>query len=652
MLSARDARAAGAVIGKEGETVTVSTARVAVATTPGRTALWAQVAVTGASAGFVWILPVRPGARIDLGSDAWLDALDAATSPVVLPPSTATPNTCDVGLSPQRIPPTASPQSALPGAIGLFTDPVALESFVTDAGYAIPPGLASALGTVFAGGAVIAATYAAADRPVRTLRIVDSGPPLLPFALTGAPESTTQATAFVIASAGATAGSSPVSLDPSRIAWVSDGLSSFVQARANLVDLWQGTRWLTESAAPGLLFNGAAIGPAATLPAVVGQYFSLARGYGDATGLAVSIPRESPSNRSHQSRICWTSISGTLGTQGALMVRMVRGVVIASGWVGLGSLVIAGVGGCSTTSAGAAAATDGSAEAATVVVDAPSDAPIACTTGSDCRSLFSAEPLSGSSVPCCTDKVCRFEPYDDCTEANAQLILASNYDQSCMTDKECVAVAEGNFCSPGAGNCGNAAIRMNAYAQYQADVAKTRAASCFAPGNCGSETGPCCSAGKCLLGSQCAPAVLLGDATAESGMSDGGDNDCFPSNTGTTGGADTFDLTVDDTGFSKMLLTTLSSAQVTLTLTNNGTKPHGFKVGCTSVTSAYPTLPAGCPTTACFDPSASIAPLAPGASRTISFETPVPDNLIYPFTSNDPDDSAVPGLNGGQWSLM
>lgn len=114
VLSPRDAEAAGAVIGKEGETVSVRSARVAVASAPGRTALWVQVGVTGASAGFVWILPVRKGARIDLGSDAWLDSLDAATSPVVLPPSTATPNTCDAGLSPQRLPPMTSPQSGLP----------------------------------------------------------------------------------------------------------------------------------------------------------------------------------------------------------------------------------------------------------------------------------------------------------------------------------------------------------------------------------------------------------------------------------------------------------------------------------------------------------------------------------------------------------
>jgi hypothetical protein len=140
----------------------------------------------------------------------------------------------------------------------------------------------------------------------------------------------------------------------------------------------------------------------------------------------------------------------------------------------------------------------------------------------------------------------------------------------------------------------------------------------------------------------------------DNGDDSGDDDSCFPDNDGTTGVAmpATFVLTVDDMGFSKMLLTTQNDAMTTLTLTNNGTRPHGFKVGCTSVTPAYPNVPAGCPTTACFPANASIPPLAPSASATIVFETPVPDSLIYPFTSNEPDDSAVANLNDGQWSLM
>ena len=140
-------------------------------------------------------------------------------------------------------------------------------------------------------------------------------------------------------------------------------------------------------------------------------------------------------------------------------------------------------------------------------------------------------------------------------------------------------------------------------------------------------------------------------------------NACYPDNDGITGGSYTIELTVNDTGFfasggddagtsAKNIIATQNDAQVTLTLTNNGKTSHGFMVGCTSVTPAYPTLPAGCPTSACFPANATIAPIAPGASITVTFDTPTPDGLIYPFTSNDPADSAVSGLNNGQWSLM
>jgi hypothetical protein len=127
---------------------------------------------------------------------------------------------------------------------------------------------------------------------------------------------------------------------------------------------------------------------------------------------------------------------------------------------------------------------------------------------------------------------------------------------------------------------------------------------------------------------------------------------CFPDGDGINGGAYTFVLTVDDSGFSKLLLASQNDAEVTLTLTNTGSLPHGFQVGCVDVAPAYPDLPPGCPNRACFPANATIAPLAPGADATITFDTPTPDGLIYPFTSNEPGDSTVAGLNNGQWSLM
>jgi hypothetical protein len=194
-------------------------------------------------------------------------------------------------------------------------------------------------------------------------------------------------------------------------------------------------------------------------------------------------------------------------------MRRTLGAMFAAGM----SLVALGCGGTVTDapdSAPISAARDSAA-----VDDAQSEAAVACSSGYDCSSLFTSAP--SSSVPCCTDEVCRLEPYDDCTDANAQLIQASNYDQSCTTDTDCVAVAEGNFCYPGAGNCPNAAISKSANAQYQADTAKTRAASCYAPGNCGTGPGPCCLGGTCSFSLQCplnpplnpAPTCALGAAT-------------------------------------------------------------------------------------------------------------------------------------------
>ena len=134
------------------------------------------------------------------------------------------------------------------------------------------------------------------------------------------------------------------------------------------------------------------------------------------------------------------------------------------------------------------------------------------------------------------------------------------------------------------------------------------------------------------------------------GSVDGGG--CFPDGDGTSGGYDTVALTVDDTGFSKTILASQNDAQATVKITNMGTRPHGFEVGCTSVLPAYPMLPKGCPASACFPANAAIAPLAPGASTTITFDTPTPDGLIYPFRSNVAADQDVAGLNDGQWTLM
>lgn len=87
---AGDARACGGCFvappqGNEAGTI-VTSHRMALSISNEQTILWDQIQYTGSPAEFAWVLPVKPGARIDVGSEAWFDVLDAATGTAVAPP--------------------------------------------------------------------------------------------------------------------------------------------------------------------------------------------------------------------------------------------------------------------------------------------------------------------------------------------------------------------------------------------------------------------------------------------------------------------------------------------------------------------------------------------------------------------------------------
>ncbi len=277
------ASAAGVAVGQPGETLRIDTSRFAVAQADARTTSWAQVSVSGGSGGFVWILPLPPGATVDQASDAWLDALDAATTPVILPPADPAGYACNAG-GPVVVPAGASPRSTRPAASGVFTDSAALATFVTGAGYALPQDVASAVGDLFASGTgVVASAYPSAALPTGTVRIAGSGPPLLPLSL-GGPTSPTHVTAFVIAPDAATAGAATFALAPGAIAWGASAASAYLAQRDSILARGPSGRWLLETSEPGLLVQGVAYGPNAYLPAVVDDFIQLAASYAAPTG--------------------------------------------------------------------------------------------------------------------------------------------------------------------------------------------------------------------------------------------------------------------------------------------------------------------------------------------------------------------------------
>jgi hypothetical protein len=136
-----------------------------------------------------------------------------------------------------------------------------------------------------------------------------------------------------------------------------------------------------------------------------------------------------------------------------------------------------------------------------------------------------------------------------------------------------------------------------------------------------------------------------GGDDGDDGGDDGGGSPCAPPDSdGINGGCYAFDLSVDDTAFSHIILKAQNLGLVTITLTNTGTKPHDFVMGCIPISFA------GCPSQQCFPAAANIAPIAPGMSATATFTTPNPEG-IYNFRSDVAGDSELDSDGGvtGIW---
>lgn len=142
------------------------------------------------------------------------------------------------------------------------------------------------------------------------------------------------------------------------------------------------------------------------------------------------------------------------------------------------------------------------ADATDAVTDTRASGARACASAQDCLPLD--HPIG---AVCCMKGTCidgeAAEDAFSCPDGSQELILASDYDQSCQTESDCVLVPEGNFCYPGTANCPIAAINKGAYPQYQAAIAKTIAAICIANTGCPLVTDPCCKGGLCRTRADC-----------------------------------------------------------------------------------------------------------------------------------------------------
>jgi hypothetical protein len=90
-LVASDADACGGCFAPPTFPTVVTGHRMALSITSTQTVLWDQIQYSGDPAEFAWVLPVKPGAFIEVSTDAWFETLDAATNVQVVQP----PITCE-----------------------------------------------------------------------------------------------------------------------------------------------------------------------------------------------------------------------------------------------------------------------------------------------------------------------------------------------------------------------------------------------------------------------------------------------------------------------------------------------------------------------------------------------------------------------------
>jgi hypothetical protein len=208
--------------------------RVAVAVSSKQTTIWTNLRLDTAANPVGLIVPVPPGAALDHGSDAWLEALDEATAPRVFPPVGTTyvcPGTSpDPGAKGFHDTTHPLPLSAIePAEATVLPDVPAVLNWATTHGFSISPATKAALDSMV-GMRFFAERFTPNSAPFfsSTLRVVLPGSnPVLPLTLTQAGSSNLRVTGWFVGAGRATlTGSAPLKLQMSDLQWLATSQTS------------------------------------------------------------------------------------------------------------------------------------------------------------------------------------------------------------------------------------------------------------------------------------------------------------------------------------------------------------------------------------------------------------------------------------------
>ena len=291
---ARPAFAAGGVLTAPADTVEIAGVRYAMAMSAAQTTRWASLRVGRFPGAMAWILPVRPGARIEEVGDAWLEALELATAPRIVAPGCGDGGTAGSQVIVEQEPPLGTGVRALRSV--LLDDVLALRAFAQGWGFDLSLEMDARCEEIVSRGFVLLAlVYSgpSGGNATRTVRITDDAFPWVPLLLTAAGDDPLPITTYVLADARTRLGpGAELEVDGSRIAIARDGTTNYAAELRTLLLGARGTSWAAEAASHDLLLEGAP-SPAGVdrAPALAPTYFRLAAGddHTDASDLGIAL---------------------------------------------------------------------------------------------------------------------------------------------------------------------------------------------------------------------------------------------------------------------------------------------------------------------------------------------------------------------------
>lgn len=274
---AAEALGAGALASAPAGPVPLAEATVVVAVAPSKTTRWASLRMGERVERAVFLVPVRPSARVDVGSMAFLDALDEATAPRIVPPPM--PSSC--GLTP------SGPESHVnpPGVAREPVDTALLESaddvLAYVGGWQIELPLPTSLrieALAEQGFHFVATAYAslAEGDTLAPLRVVDDAPADVPLFLLRAGARPIRLKAFVLGAGRASFGETEmVTIDPADVRFGRQGESTYPSVLEQAIEAGAKKRWVVESAGHEGVFSATAL-PKSTrpIPSLVSAYLS------------------------------------------------------------------------------------------------------------------------------------------------------------------------------------------------------------------------------------------------------------------------------------------------------------------------------------------------------------------------------------------